>query len=525
MGEAYYDQFIPRAELPINRPRGGGRVERGRGRAQVVLGLVLGVSLAFLGFLLVRPVGEASIRLTANLAQLLAPLLAAAGCGWAAAAASGRTRRAWALLAASAGSWALGQATWVWYEHVSGREQPFPSLADVGYLLAIPLAAAAMLAFPGQAERAAQQVRSLLDGAVIAVSLLYTSWAMVLGPVFRAGEGGLAEQAIALAYPAGDVALATIVLVVATRTRAGGVPLLLLGTGLLGLAVADTGFAFLTQQGTYRTGSPSDVGWFAGYLLVGAAAVVRERPWPEWPLPGPPPGRAQTLLPYGPLALAVATSVALQLEGHERGPFLYWTFLALVLLIVGRQLLAVLDNQALNRRLAAMVGRLEHQAFHDGLTGLANRALFRERVEHALRRRSQAGTPLALLFIDLDDFKTVNDDLGHAAGDDLLVAVAGRLKTCVRSEDTVARLGGDEFAILLEQASGHELAVRVAGRVLQAMEPAFRLEGREVRIGASVGVTVSDAQQVDAVLREADMAMYMAKAHGKGRFELASASV
>jgi GGDEF domain-containing protein len=112
-----------------------------------------------------------------------------------------------------------------------------------------------------------------------------------------------------------------------------------------------------------------------------------------------------------------------------------------VLLIVGRQLLTVLDNQALNRRLAAMVGDLEHQAFHDGLTNLPNRALFRERVAHALRRRSQAGTPLALLFIDLDDFKTVNDQLGHAAGDDLLVEVGGRLKTCVRDEDTVARLG------------------------------------------------------------------------------------
>jgi diguanylate cyclase (GGDEF)-like protein len=184
----------------------------------------------------------------------------------------------------------------------------------------------------------------------------------------------------------------------------------------------------------------------------------------------------------------------------------------------------VLDNQALNHRLAAMVGELEHQAFHDGLTNLPNRALFRERVGHALRRRSQAGTPLALLFIDLDDFKTVNDQLGHAAGDDLLVAVAGRLKLCVRGEDTVARLGGDEFAILLEQAPGHEVAVRVAGRILEAMRPPFPLQGRQVQVGASVGVTVSQATEVDAVLREADVAMYMAKAHGKGRFEPASSS-
>jgi hypothetical protein len=159
----------------------------------VALGLAVGASLVFLAFLMIRPAGDEQVKLTANLAQLLAPLAAAASSAWAAASGSGRTRRAWALLAASAGSWAVGQATWVWYEHLARRELPFPSLADIGYLAAIPLAAAAMLAFPGRAERAALQARSLLDGAVIAASLLYTSWALVLGPVFRAGEGGVLE--------------------------------------------------------------------------------------------------------------------------------------------------------------------------------------------------------------------------------------------------------------------------------------------------------------------------------------------
>jgi diguanylate cyclase (GGDEF)-like protein len=479
----------------------------GHGRFRLSLGLAVGASLAFLLFLAARPASDESVKLTANLAQLLAPSLAAVSCAWAAVSGSGRTRRAWALLAASAASWAIGQATWVWFEHLARRELPFPSLADVGYLGAIPLAVAAMLAFPGRAERATLQARSLLDGAVIATSLLYTSWSLVLGPVFRAGEGGVLEQAIALAYPVGDVVLATIVFVVVARIRVGGAPVLLLGAGLLSLAVADTSFAYLTQEGSYSTGSLSDVGWFAGYLLVAVAARRPATVGITWV--GRRPGRLQILLPYCPWPW----------------PFLYWTFVALVLLIVGRQLLTVLDNQALNRRLAAMVGELEHQAFHDGLTNLPNRALFRERVGHALRRRSQAGTPLALLFIDLDDFKTVNDQLGHAAGDDLLVAVAARLKTCVRGEDTVARLGGDEFAILLEQASSHEVAVRVAGRILESMRPPFPLQGRQVQVGASVGVTVSGATEVDAVLREADVAMYTAKARGKGRFELATTSV
>jgi len=492
------------------------------GRFPLVPGLAFGAGLAFLAFLLARPVGDEAVQLVANLAQLLAPVVAAVSCAVAAAAGSGRGRRAWALLAASAASWAVGQATWVWYEHLVRRELPFPSLADFGYLAAIPLAVAAMLAFPGRAERATLAARSLLDGAVIATALLYSSWALVLGPVFRAGEGAVLEQAIALAYPIGDVVLVTIVFVVVARIRVGGAPVLLLGAGLLSLAVADTGFAYLTQEGTYQTGAATDVGWFLGYLLVAAAACRPAAVGTTWV--GRRPGRLQLLLPYCPLALAVATSVTLQLRGQASGPFLYWTFVVLVLLIVGRQLLTVLDNQALNRRLAAMVGQLEHRAFHDGLTGLPNRALFRERVGHALSRRSQAGTPLALLFIDLDDFKTVNDQLGHAAGDDLLMAVARRLVTCVRDEDTVARLGGDEFAVLLEQASSHEVAVRVAGRILESMLPPFPLQGRQVQVGASVGVTVSAATEVDDVLREADVAMYTAKAHGKGRFELASTS-
>ena len=102
--------------------------------------------------------------------------------------------------------------------------------------------------------------------------------------------------------------------------------------------------------------------------------------------------------------------------------------------------------------------------------------------------------------------------------------MAGRLQTCIRGEDTVARLGGDEFAILLEQAPSHEVAVRVARRILEAMRPPLTLGSAEVQVGASVGVTVSDATEVDDVLREADVAMYTAKARGKGRFELASTS-
>jgi diguanylate cyclase (GGDEF)-like protein/PAS domain S-box-containing protein len=160
--------------------------------------------------------------------------------------------------------------------------------------------------------------------------------------------------------------------------------------------------------------------------------------------------------------------------------------------------------------------QLTHQAFHDPLTGLANRALFRDRVSHALALAQRRGSPVTVLFLDLDDFKTVNDSLGHAEGDRLLIAAAERFLACARSADTVARLGGDEFAILIEGADGEGLPDRLAA----AMSHPFSLSGNQVRITVSIGVaSASPEDRADDLLRNADMAMYAAKRHGKGRAE------
>ena len=164
--------------------------------------------------------------------------------------------------------------------------------------------------------------------------------------------------------------------------------------------------------------------------------------------------------------------------------------------------------------------QLVHQAFHDGLTGLANRTLFTERVEHALA--GSAPGDLAVLFIDLDDFKHVNDSLGHAAGDQLLVAAARRLQGCLRPTDVAARLGGDEFAVLLDRVTDAEAAATVAGRVLDTLHQPFGLNGRTIPIKASLGVATGrpGTDEADELLRNADVAMYAAKAGGKDRYEL-----
>ncbi|MDQ1565918.1 MAG: hypothetical protein QOF96_798 [Actinomycetota bacterium] len=160
----------------------------------------------------------------------------------------------------------------------------------------------------------------------------------------------------------------------------------------------------------------------------------------------------------------------------------------------------------------------EEQSFKDSLTHLPNRRLFRDRVGHALARAQRRPATSAVLFVDLDKFKDVNDSLGHPAGDELLTTVAERLRVVVRPGDTVARLGGDEFAVLAEDMAGEDDAVAMGERLLAALAVPFVLRGKELTVGASIGIAFSvPGDTVDDLLRNADVAMYKAKSDGKGR--------
>src|SRR5437867_2008328 len=183
----------------------------------------------------------------------------------------------------------------------------------------------------------------------------------------------------------------------------------------------------------------------------------------------------------------------------------------------------VLNSRDISER-KAFEEQLAHQAFHDPVTKLANRALFSDRVEHALMR-SQRGSPeIAVMFIDLDDFKTVNDSLSHAAGDEVLQEVGRRLKIAVRPTDTVARFGGDEFAVLLDGIGGSEDAADAAARILRALDLPVEIEGKHVFARASVGICLVgedlETPEAEELLRNADVAMYMAKRDSKGSYRV-----
>jgi diguanylate cyclase (GGDEF)-like protein/PAS domain S-box-containing protein len=170
--------------------------------------------------------------------------------------------------------------------------------------------------------------------------------------------------------------------------------------------------------------------------------------------------------------------------------------------------------------------QLIHQAFHDSLTLLPNRALFSDRLEQALVRTARRQSNVGLLYLDLDNFKLINDGLGHQAGDELLVEAATRLQSCVREEDTLARLGGDEFVILLGHATEAE-AVQAAERIEQQFMRPFRIEGHDFVVTVSIGIALSDSAQElpDNLLRNADLAMYSAKAGGRAGHVVFQASM
>ncbi|CAA7623303.1 PAS:GGDEF [Magnetospirillum sp. LM-5] len=170
---------------------------------------------------------------------------------------------------------------------------------------------------------------------------------------------------------------------------------------------------------------------------------------------------------------------------------------------------------------------IQHLAHFDPLTDLPNRALFHDRLTHALAFAARDDRKLAVLFVDLDGFKKVNDTLGHRAGDELLVEVARRLRSSVRGADTVSRLGGDEFALILERVADSEDAVMVAEKLLNALQAPIVLNGRDIFVGASIGIGFypDDGEDAASLLQHADTAMYQAKAEGKGRFRFYSSDM
>jgi PAS domain S-box-containing protein len=302
--------------------------------------------IGFVAWTSLRIGGEAPTAAFDDIGEAVAAALAATSCAFAAHRSIGRMRLAWVLLATSAGSWALGEAVWSVYEVGFNVAVPFPSAADVGFLAAIPLAIAGILAFTSRPRGTSTSIRLWLDGAIVALSLLFAAWALGLREIDLGDEP--AHRLIALAYPIGDILIGTVVILAIRRAtdEARGRLLLLLG-GLAANAVADIAFAYLTASGDYGLiGSELDAGWVVGYLMIALAALwpynVSVRPSQIAPI-----DVWQVAFPWVAVLLAGLSALILAITGHNFDRFLTVLAGALAVLLMITQVLAHRESLSL----------------------------------------------------------------------------------------------------------------------------------------------------------------------------------
>jgi diguanylate cyclase (GGDEF)-like protein len=468
---------------------------------------------------------------------------------------SPRLARAFAIIGVAVGLYAAGDVAWAYLELVEQRPA-FPSLADAFYLLYFPVfLAGAMQLISGQVSpKGRSSIRLDLLTVTVAASLVF--WNLLIGPLglSHAGEPRL-NQLILFAYPVSDlVLLCALILVVYYQTEELELAsTVVLGAAIVLMVMTDSAYAYKTLAGTYESGTLLDAGWLAAHVLTGLAFVPQLRSV----LSGKPIQGAsaqathletlrglRTYLPYGALLLAYMLLLRGSLGSLPMKPLSLGIGLGIIVaLVLLRQMTTLAENSELtaavlnnagalentNRDLAVEVDerkrieeKLSYDTLHDSMTGLPNRVLFLEMLQRAISlARSGRERSYAVLFIDIDHFKVVNDSLGHMVGDELLWAIGARLKGALRSTDTLARFGGDEFAILMDAREHKDAASRLADRVQKSLQQVFRVEGHELHMSASIGIVgdVAGYEQAEDLLRDADLAMYEAKSMGKSRSE------
>jgi diguanylate cyclase (GGDEF)-like protein len=466
---------------------------------------------------------------------------------------------AWGMIALSALVFALGDMTWAILE-LGLREPPFPSLADVFYLLNYPFLLTGVLLLPEKPATRGEQIKKVLDAGIVMVAAILVFWNFLLGPLVASNvEYSLFEQGILLAYPVGDLvllwALLRIIYKRADQQGENDVPAFLLAASIAITIVADCIYTYQALAGTYASGGLLDIAWRVSVLLTGLAGISQMTVLRSSRSATRFPGRLESLIrtvrtitPYFPYVWLIAAYIILMRSSTYP---MHMSFLSLSLSVGGiialvllRQVITLSENDILNIELQAQTSQLEkanqelqneiverkaveqqltHDSLHDAMTGLPNRVLFLDRlgqsIEYCKRRTEFA---CAVLFVDVDQFKVINDSLGHLIGDQLLISAGRRMRDCLRSSDTVARLGGDEFAILLEVTRNQSSILKVAEKLHEALRLPFKLDGHELHVTASIGIVTNVAGygQAQEVLRDADIAMYQAKAKGKARFEI-----
>jgi hypothetical protein len=347
-------------------------------RRRFMLGnaIALPATLFFVAWLGFGIGGEDVVRWVDDLGTFLAALMAAVLCFRAGRQNEHRVRVFWLLMAGASGAWAVAEAIWGVYDAVLLEEVPVPSLADVVYLAGIPLAIAALVCHPAMRARGSRRARSILDGLVLATSLLFLSWSLVLGPLWHESDLSTSGGIVALAYPFGDIIIVFFI-VLAMRGISGGnrLPLWCLLGGLLAMAVSDSVYAYLTEVKSYETGSLLDAGWFVAYVGLALGAFSSNQSIAVEKHESSQPTIGQLVVPFLPVLVALSVT-AIQIElGHRLHDANWLIAFALIVLVLVRQGMLVLDLMTSDgEEHVTVVERLQHTALgladprtHDGV--------------------------------------------------------------------------------------------------------------------------------------------------------------
>ena len=413
-------------------------------------------------------------------------------------------RRSWALFAAGLSLYGLGNVLWsVWIGRLS--TPPIPSISDGLWLTLYPLSYLGIVGFARLDGQRRLPAGVWLDGVIAGGGLAALGATLVFGPILAAAKGSSLAVATELAYPIGDLLLAALVVgVLALRgwrvNRTWG----LLGGGFLLLAVADCMYGAQVASGATQPSSVATLFYLLSVTLLAFAAWQRE--------PDRDPSKlgrwSVVVVPAGFTVLALALLLYDRVQRLD--PLAFGLAVLTLSAAVIRLAIAFRDVQGL--------AEARREAATDELTSLPNRRLFMRRAGEAITVAHLADTSVSVLMLDLDNFKELNDTLGHSAGDTLLRLIGPRLKKALRKTDTLGRLGGDEFGIILDPQPDQQGVIEVVERVLEGLRDPFEVHGLALRLTGSLGIAAfpAHAQDPDDLLKCADIAMYQAKAARSG---------
>ena len=416
----------------------------------------------------------------------------------------------WCLMAVGQASYTVGDFLTYRAIYIT-HSASFPSPADFFYLARVPFMVAGLALIVH--HRSGRNRSAVIDALIFGSAITLVSWVFLIKP-YTVGGIDLLTRLTSIAYPMTDLMLVMMVLRLITGGGRQSTSFRLLTSGLVLLAATDSYDGWLNLHNVpYHAGSLVDAGWLLYYVTVGACALHPSMRTLTTPAPLGRTLHSRTRLGLlglatvvGPLLLVVQNLLDQPVDAL---PIAIASFTVTGLVIL-RLAEAMRDEEVTKER-------MRHQALHDPLTQLANRALIIDRLGQMLARSRRNHVPCAVMFLDLDNFKDINDTLGHEVGDEVLVAVGTRLRNTVREVDTVGRLGGDEFILLLDGAALTDGAALIADRILGAMRAPFEIIGVDFPMSISVSIGTARGERVEPgeLLRDADIALYQAKAAGK----------